>query len=73
MALRWAVEGASEAFKESDETRAHVMDALRPQPIKGRRRGERGERDAGDPGWTRAAQAVIVEKVRERGRICEGV
>jgi len=64
-ALRWA----SKAFKGPDETRTDVMDALRPQPIEGRRRGERGERDAGDPGWTWAAQAVIVEKVFERGRM----
>lgn len=72
VALRWAVEGLSKAFKEPDEARADVMDALRLQPIEGRRRGERGERDAGDPGRTWAAQAVIVEKVFERGRVRRG-
>jgi len=48
-----------------------VTDSLRPRPKEGRRRGEqgdRGERDAGEPGWTWAAQTVIVEKVFERRR-----
>ena len=57
--------------KEAEVTRVEVTDSLRPRPKEGRRRGEqgdRGERDAGEPGWTWAAQTVIVEKVFERRR-----
>ena len=68
-ALRRAVEGVLR--KEAEVIRVEVTDSLRPRPKEGRRRGEhgdRGERDAGEPGWTWAAQAAIVEKVFERRR-----
>jgi len=58
--------------KGPEEIRVEVMDSLRPRPKEGRRRGaqgDRGEREAGDPGWTWAAQAAIVEKVAERRRV----
>lgn len=71
--LRRAVEGVSKILrKEAEVTQLEVMDSLRPRPKEGRRRGERGdrrERDVGEPGWTWAAQAAIVEKVFERRRM----
>lgn len=69
------VEEVSMIFrKEFEGIRVEVIDSLRLRPKEGRRRGEqgdRGEREAGDPGWTWAAQAAIVEKVFERRRVRE--
>jgi hypothetical protein len=67
--LRRVAEGVSRMLRNEPElTRIEVIDGLRPRPKEGRRRGERGdlgEREAGDPGWTWAAQEAIVEKVFE--------
>jgi hypothetical protein len=48
------------------------MEGLRELLVEGRRRGERGERGEGEPGWTRAAQEIMAEFERRRGGVVRG-
>lgn len=73
-----AVEGVSRMLRKDPEVRRiEVMDGRRLREMEGLRELvteglRRGERGAGDPGWTCWAQEVMAETVLERRRGGEG-